>query len=172
MNCKVSPSHKGLTLIEVIMAMAIMSGVVFVIQKGMGSSIKRLSLSRQKITVTQLLQTKMLELESIYKEGKRKIPEQDSGDFGSDFKNYKYVFVAQELELPDLSSIALAAGGGTLNEDLAKFLESLTNYLKQSVMEVKLTVSYQRNATAEPLSYSLSTYFVDYDREMNIPLGI
>jgi general secretion pathway protein I len=132
-------------------------------------SFLRVRKTQQQFEVAALLERKMTDVEIEYR-GKStdEIPEEKSGDFGQEYPKYAWKLESKKLEIPDISA-TLASKDGGVDEFTATIVKQLTEGLSKAVKEVTVTVIF-KEAKPKPLEYSVTTYFVDYDKEM--PLGM
>lgn len=158
---------KGFSLIEVLLAMMILSGGVLLLANSWSGSFLRIRKTQTATEVAALLERKIVELEVKYK-GKplEGIPEEESDDFGSDYPQYRWQMTSKEFELPDLSAGLTARDGGA-NEMFIQLMRTLTEHLKKTVKEIKVSVFYK--VGDKELEYSVTTFFVDYDKEIPAP---
>lgn len=158
-------SAKGFTLIETVIAMVILSGALLLLANSWGASFARLKKTQQAFEVSAMLERKMTDIELEYR-GKSldEIPEEKSGDFGSEYPQYSWKLKSKKLEFPDISS-ALTAQSGGADQMLMSLVKQLSEYIAKAIKEVKVTVVYTANK--KPLEFSVVTYFVDYDKEVS-----
>ncbi|MCB9026858.1 MAG: type II secretion system protein [Bdellovibrionaceae bacterium] len=162
-------SAKGFTLLEVLISVAIMLGgmlTLALISSGNNMRIRKTALNNN---VAVLLERKMTELEALYRDKNLdEIPEEDSGDFGSDFKQYRWAMKSQKFEMPDISSVLISRDEGA-NDMLLTVIKQTQEFISKSMKEVTLSV-FVKTPTRE-VEYSISTYFVTYDEELNFGGG-
>lgn len=158
----------GFTLLETMIAMIIMSAGVILLAQSWSASYGRTAKAKISNDVTALLERKMVEIDTEYR-GKPldSIPEEKSDDFGSEYPQYSWTLKSKEFEVPDLAASLTARQGGA-QEMLMMVIKQLTEHLKKTIKEVKVTVIYKGGK--KPVEYSVTTYFVDYSKE--IPLGV
>lgn len=153
--------YKGFTLLEVLISLAIISGGLMVIGQAWSGNFLRIRKANLYNNVSILLQKKMTEIEAKYKNKPlSEIPDNESGDFGSDFKQYTWTIKSQDLQFPDLSSVLVGA-----DETMLTIIQQMQEYISKSIKEVKLTVKVK--TPIRSLEFSLTTYFVDYDQDFN-----
>lgn len=159
---------RGMTLLETLLAMIILSGGIILLANSWGGSFLRLRKTQLTTEVAALLERKMIEVDLKYR-GKplESIEEETSDDFGSDYPQYRWEMKSKELELPDIAA-AMSAQEGGAKQELQMIIKTLTEHLKKTVKEVKVTV-YFKPAAGEELAYSATTYFVDYNKQIPIP---
>lgn len=160
--------QKGFTLLEVLVALMILAGGLLVLNNSWTTNNLRLRKANIFNNSATLLQKKMVEMEALYKEKPlEEIPESESGDFGSDHPNYRWEMQSRELEFPDLSSIIIGEGQG--DENLLMMVRQMTEMISKSIKEVKVTIFVKTKK--KEVSYSATTYFVDYARDFGLPGG-
>jgi len=154
---------------EVLVALAILSGTMVVVSSSWSGNFLRVRKSNLYNNVALLLESKMAEISTKYT-GRplEEIPESESGDFGPEYKQYRWDFKTQEFKMPDMSSLIVKDSGPQgANQMLLTMIKSMQEYINQSVKEGKVTV-YVKGGERE-VSFSVTTYFVDYERDL--PLG-
>ena len=150
---------KGFTLIEVVVAIAILAGIIAISSLVWSNNMRRLKKAEQIETVTLLLEKKMKELEVTYKNANiNDLPSEDNGNFPT-YPDYTWKFETRSFQLPS-SSVLLKIYNVPENEMNSYFSSLLKQALEELVVELKLTVSYRKKTRAS--QYSLSTYFVNY----------
>lgn len=162
-------SQHGFSLIEVIISMVILSSGIILLVSSWSNSYKRINKTQVQFEMAALLERKMQELRKEY-EGKPldTIDEEKSDDFGEEYPQYSWKMKSQELEFPDLTSLLVSQEGGATQEMLA-LIKTMTEHFNKSVRELKLTIIYKPKSGAKPIEYAVTTYFVDYDKEIALP---
>ena len=155
---------KGFTLIEVMVAMMIMVGAIIILYTSTAGTQARIRKSRVYNNVALLLERKIAEVEA--KNTGKSITElsDEEGDFGKDFPEYRWTFAVQPFEMPDLSAAVTRDGA---SEMLLTILSTLRETMSQSIMEGTVTVFVKSGDKEVP--FSVTTYFVDYEKEVNFP---
>lgn len=163
-------NQRGFSLIEVFVAMMILGGGIFVIANAWSGNFLRVRNSRINNTAASLIERKMTEVEVMYA-GKplEEIKEEDTGDFGAMYPGYRWTLASKEFEMPDISGMLAAREGGA-DEMLLTLVKTLAEYVKQSVKEVSVTVSFKPKHGNE-IRHTVTTYFVDYSKEIQMPGG-
>ena len=100
-------SSKGFTLIEVMIALLILAAALTVLNTSSSSSIASVQKAGSLETIAQLLQQKATEYELTYK-GKKfeELKESESGDFGSDYPEFRWAVQVDDFPAPNLASMA------------------------------------------------------------------
>ena len=160
-NCK----QQGFTLIEVMVAMLILTGAIVTLTTAWSGNYFRLNKSQLNHNVANLLERKMTEIEILNK-GKKfeEIKESMEGDFKG-FPNYRWTMISQEFEMPDMQPI-LAAQGDGIDETLGIIIKQMGEHIKKSVKEIKVTI-YVKHKKKE-IEYSATTYHIDYEKELDL----
>lgn len=126
----------------------------------------RIKKTQHAFEISALLERKMVEIETKYR-GKplEEISEEEEGDFGEEYPQYSWKLSSKKLDFPDIASTLIAREGGA-DQMLLNIVRQLSDQISKSVKEVTVTVIYKQ--PKKNLEYSLTTYFVDYDKEMSI----
>lgn len=164
-NSHSTKSSQGFTLIEVMVAMLILTGAIVTITTSWTGNYFRLNKSLMNHNVAELLERKMTET-LILNKGKSfdDIEAEDGGTFKG-FPKYRWTMTSQEFEMPDLAPI-LAAQGGELDETLGIVIKQMGEHIKKSVKEIKVSIHVKHKK--KEVEYSATTYFVDYDQELDL----
>ncbi len=164
-------SQRGLSLIEVIIAMMIMAGTLVLISNSWSGNLVRVRKTNIYNTVGMLLQKQLTEVEIKYRETPLdEIPEEgEGGDFGEQYKNYRWTMTSKKFKMPDLSQILISQEGGA-DEMLLMLVRQVTENINESVKEV--TVSVFVKVGKNETEYSATTYFVDYNRGLKVEGGL
>ena len=158
---------KGFTILEVVIAMIILSGALIVLTSSWGGAFMRVKKAQRYFEASSLLERKMVEIDLEFR-GKPldSIPENKEGDFeGVD--DYSWKMSSKKLEFPDFSS-TLASRDGGVDEMTMMIIKQMTEAMSKSIKEVTVTVLYK--VGKKPTEYSVTTYFVDYNKDL--PLGM
>jgi len=173
-------TSSGFTLIEVLIAIAIISVVFTQVAINNSTSLENISRSRRMSVVTMLAKNQMIESERVF-QGKKfnEVKDEESGAFKAPFDLYKWTRTIKELKFPNIplpgaggESGGEDGGGGDASgeegapgsQDIAQILvRTLTKYLSDAVREVTVTVTWQKGSGTQ--SYSIVTYWVDLETE-------
>ena len=160
----------GMTLIEILLSMAVLSSGLVLLMQSWGGNYTRLKKIDRSFEVSAILQRKMVEVDLQYR-GKSidSIPEELSEDI-EEAPGFSYTLESKLLKVPDLATIIQASQAET-DEQLIVMMRTLTDHLSKTIKEVRVTVSFQPEGVKKPLKYSATTYFVDFDREINFGIG-
>lgn len=158
----------GFTLLETMLAVVILSSALLLLANSWGGSHLRVRKTQRQFEVAALLEKKMTDIELEYR-GKSidEIPEERGPEeIGEEFPQYQWKLTSKKLELPDISS-TLAAQEGGANTFMMSIVKQLSEGLSKAVKEVTMTIIYTE-AKQKPIEYSITTYFVDFDKELQM----
>jgi general secretion pathway protein I len=161
----------GFTLLEVLMAMAILAVSLVVIFDTNGTSVRMAAYSRDMTHAALLARSKMLDLEwELRKEGYSEFPEEMDGDFsdeGDEFERYSWTATIEKVEFPfevpciDGQSITI----GPIQLDLctvANQFKGMGKELSEAVREVKLVIAWKEGGRDR--SIDVTSHFLDWNR--------
>jgi general secretion pathway protein I len=161
-------TNRGFTLIEVLVAMVILTGGIMVLANSWSGNYMRIRNARINNTMAGLLERKMTEFEIKYKDKTGDEIEDDAtGDFGAKFPGYRWEMKSQKFEMPDMTA-ALTSKQGGVDEMTLTILKTVTDFIKECVKELSVTVFYKGRIGKE-IKASVATYFVDYTKELQVP---
>ncbi len=156
--------EKGFSLFEVLIAMSIMSSAAILMYMSWHGNQVRVQKMAINNKAALLLDQIMSRLEIEYSERITQLPENDGGEFEGN-PRYSWKMESRDFEMPDLRSVLISGDQG--NEAMLLVVDKLTEYLNQSVKEMKVTVFYKRGK--QTTSYTATTFLVDYNQ--SIPIG-
>ena len=162
--------RRGFTLIEVLIAMAIMAGGIIVVTQAWSGNFLRVRKTNLYNNVTMLLERKVTELQAQYREKTLDEITDKSGDFGSDLPNYRWEFTTHQFEMPDLSALLLGGDSGQgQNAQMLQMVQQMTQEISKAVKEGKVTVYVKAGKREVP--FSVTTYFINYGSDLGLPGG-
>ena len=164
-------SERGFTLIEVLIATVIMAGAIMVLANAWSGNFMRVRNARINNTIASLLERKMTEYEVKAREKpQNEIPETEGGEFGAKCPGYRWEMKSQPFEMPDISG-SLSSKEGGVDEITLMIVKTTTEYIKDAVKEIQVTVFYKPQRGRE-LQHSATTYLVDFSKEIPMPPGM
>ncbi|MBT4760620.1 MAG: type II secretion system protein [Bdellovibrionaceae bacterium] len=169
---KKSFSQSGFTLIEVIIALMILTGSLMVLTTAWSSNFLKLNKSKRHDIAAFLLKQKVTELNIEYKGMPlEQIKEEDKGDFGEDYPQFRWEFKSQEFIMPNLAALYTAANGEEPDQMTTLVLEQMKGFFEKSVREAEIIVFAKSGRVKKEARYRVTTYFVDYNQELELPQG-
>jgi prepilin-type N-terminal cleavage/methylation domain-containing protein len=172
-------STAGFTLLETIIALAIMVIAFASILDVEDGGIMAAERTKQMNTVAMLARNKMVEME-YYVQGKSfdEVKKDDAGTYESPYEDFHWKSEIKEIKFPNIvatiqgAAAAASGGAGTgsgqaQNNDLTDRMGKLvTNFLSKALREVTVTIFWKR--TGGEGSFSVSTYWVDLNHEFEL----
>ncbi len=174
MNRQKIKSQSGFSLLETLLAVAILATAIMLLANSWSSSFLRVRKTQRQFEIAALLEKKIAEVEVEYR-GKSldEIPDEKGPEsFGDEYPQYKWKVTSKKLELPDLSATMAAQDGGA-NQFMMMVVKQLSEGISKSVKEVTVSIILEEPNFKKPLEYGVTTYFIDYDKEiqMGVPTG-
>lgn len=149
--------RKGLSFIEVMYSIIILTGVMVIISQFFSQSTKQLDRSKRYYLVSQLMEQKITELELNYqKEGPSALVETER----ENFENYPdFLWSVETKQMENMGPRDLIEGLREENQ-ITNIMDQVAKQIMDLVTEVRLTIYYTKMETE--VSYSITTYFVDF----------
>lgn len=168
--------NKGFTLLEVMIAMAIMtvafSSILVIQSSSLNTSLK----AKQQNIVSMLARNAMTQTE-VKLMGKTfdEISKEENGLFEAPFQDYSWERKIKEVKFPNLQALISSNGnedgkkedsksgdGNDKDSATQDMMGSLvTNYLSKALREVQLTVKWKKGSGEQ--SYSVTMYWVNFE---------
>jgi type II secretion system protein I len=173
MRSEKTSGNAGFTLLEVIIALAIMVIAFASILSVESESINASARAHQMNIVAMLAKNQMVETE--YKiQGKTfdEVKDEETGIFPEPYQDYSWKTTVKEIEFPALNFNVLNSNGDEQQEqgggeDMVEMMSKLiTQYLSQAVREVTVTINLKKGGGEE--HFSVSTYWVDLNHEFQL----
>ncbi len=160
---KVKGLGKGFTLVEILLALVILSSGLIVLTNSWGGSFARIKRLNTRTMVYNLIQQKMAEIEKEYENSPlTTIPEILEGDIEG-HPEVRWRMESQFLKFPDLASLLTAQEGGA-QAALIYITQQVQEYLQKGVKEIRVSLLLPlKKGKKKPKIYSLSTYFIEYN---------
>ena len=161
-------SSAGFTLLEVLIAIAIMVTALTTIFTIEGSSIGASAKAKQMNVVAMLAKNKMIETEFDI-EGKSfdEIEKEKTGPFDAPFEDYTWKRTVKELKFPNLGGGGGSKGSNEAEDQATEMISKLiSNYLSKALREVTVTVVWKRGGKDQ--TFAVSTYWVDLNHAFEL----
>lgn len=157
-------SQRGFTLLEVLVALMIVAAAIMASASLWSGNFTTMRKSSLNYDVATILERKMVEIEAKYKEKPlADIPEEDDGDFGSDFPQFRWKMKSREMEFPDLTPLIMGQSDEPAPEELLSMIKQLTEFLNKAIKEVQVSVFVKRGK--REMEFSATQYFIDYTKD-------
>ncbi len=152
----------GFTLIEVLVAIMILSVAMVTLTSSWSGSLFAYRKSDKVQLITSLLKSKISELEIKYAELPfDQITEQEEGEY-KEFSDLKWKAEVKLLAFPDLSQILVSSGQN--DEMLITTIQKMTEHFSKNIKEMKVTITW--SAGKSNVEYSATTYLVNYQNQL------
>ncbi|MGE0762066.1 MAG: type II secretion system protein [Bdellovibrionales bacterium] len=158
---------RGFTLLEVLVAVAILVGGIIVVASAWSGNFLRIRKATLYNNVALLLERKTNELVAEYRDRPLSEVLDKDGDFGSDLAAYRWTFTTREFVMPDLTSLLVGKDEGNKEEMFLSFIKQTQEFISKSIKEGTVTI-YVKSGKKE-VPFSVTTYFVDYTQELSLP---
>lgn len=139
----------GFTLLEILIAVAILSGAFLALLSGQGSGFLASERAERLNLATNLARQKMAEMEMKVQTDmdKGKFPEEDeqAGIFEEPFDDYRWKYNLRKVEIPVVDP-SQGEGGDSGGADesigVGGYLETVMKQISEAVREIQLTVAW------------------------------
>jgi type II secretion system protein I len=160
-------SQRGFTLLEVLIAMAIMSVSIGAILMLEGNNRDAMTRAEQMNIVAMLAKNKMVETE-LELEGAsfEELSGESSGSFQAPYEEYRWTRKIEEVEFPNLMEMAGQGEDGRVSQAEAMMGQLITKFLSNALREIAITVTYPRGSGEQ--DFVVSTYWVDLNHELSL----
>lgn len=160
---------KGLTLLEMVIALALLASALLIVIESQFQGIFRARKTQIQFEMTLLLKTQMNRiLEEYAIKGYQNLPETLSGDFGQDYPGYRW-----ELKTQPAPEGIVAQHFNFAQSDplLNSIIQSLDELARRSWKQVTLSVTYDK--ARKPITRQVTTWVVDRSAlsQWNLPFG-
>lgn len=160
-------NKKAFTLIEVMIATAILAMGILTLQSSWSGSIRSVTKSKEVQTAALLLKNKMTELDVKYRENMGQLPEEDSGPFEG-YPNYSWSMKSVAFVPPDFTALLLEQGGQA--DALLDIMKRMQGIFKKNVKEMQVTVVFKKDEITR--TYTVTTLMVDFDTPIDFTGGL
>lgn len=160
-------TQAGFTLLEVMIAMMIMTVALGAILTSQSGGIVQATKSKEMNTAGWLAQRVMVESEHLY-EGKpfSELEKEKAEKFAAPFEKFSWKREVRELEFPDFTQPGKEGEGAS--EAVRILGKVMTKYLNTAMREMVITIHWQRGTSEQSLT--LSTYLIDLNAEFNFAI--
>jgi len=157
---------RGFTLLEVLIAVVILATGIVVVTTAWSGNFLRIRKTNLYNNVATLLERKVTEIDAKYYGKPISEISDEEGDFGSELPQYRWTFKTKDFEMPDISSV-LIGEQGRVDDTLLMMVKQTSEFLSQSIKEGTVSVFVKFGKTET--EYSVTTYFIDYTKEISLP---
>jgi prepilin-type N-terminal cleavage/methylation domain-containing protein len=163
-------SQKGFTLLEVMIAFALLTGILFVAVISQSSSLASSSRSKNILIATSLARN-FINQQEVLLEGMpfNQIQSQQEGQFPDPHGEFRWTMAVEEVDFSVLSQLLgrqAEASGQQQEEHTATVLKLFEEYLKKSVRKMTVTIHYPDSGETSTLSFT--QLLVNYDADFGI----
>lgn len=136
-------NSKGFSLLEIMVAVAILATSFVVLLSSQGSSFNKSERAEDLSQATLLARMKMAELQiELEKDiAKNKFPDSDikeSGTFEDPFENFRWSYSLKKVEIP----LSQSGGGDEQNVLVANEMKKMMDEISKRVREMRLTLTW------------------------------
>lgn len=159
-------AQAGFTLLEIMIAITIMTVAFGAILTSQGSSIVLATKTKEVSVAGWLAHDIMIRSEHLM-EGKPfgELKTEEAGQFPEPYQKYTWKREVREPKFPDFGQLSQGKEGEPVQEIVLNFAKMITKYLNDSVRELTVTVSWQHAGGEQHIV--VSTYLVDLTAEFN-----
>lgn len=173
---KVKLNQKGFTLLEVMIAVAIIGVGIGAILIAENNSLDTTFRAQRMTTVAMLAKNTLIEAEREL-EGKtfEEVKKESEGVFGAPFSDYRWERKIKEITFPNIMDSAPPEGANgaaqkqgldRIDPNIEKIVKLSTNFLSKSTREITITILWTEKK--EPQKFSVSQYWVDLQHEFSL----
>ena len=155
----------GFTLLETLIALAIMTVAFAAILMVQSGSINAVEKSRTMNIVTMLAKQTMIDAETEYQSKTfEEVDKEASGKFDPPYEDYHWSREIKEIKFPNM--MPSTGPDGKTNTGAEMMGKLITNFLSEAMREVTVTVSWPRGKGHQ--SFSLTTYWVNLNHAFKL----
>jgi general secretion pathway protein I len=157
----VDQNSRGMTLIEVLIALGIIATALVLIASSWGGALKRVKKTQEAFEISQALEKKMVELLNEYRsQPLAAVPEEREGDFGEDYPQFSWRLETKKLKLGNLVDLLMAQQQEGTGQTLMDVVRQLQEQIENNVKEFRVTVIHTLPGR-KPREYSVTTYLTN-----------
>ena len=171
-----SAQEAGFTLLEVIIALAIMVVAFTSILSVESGSINASARARQLNIVAMLAKGTMVDTE-LKLEGKtfEEAKKEEGGTYETPYQDYRWAATVKEIQFPQLNVSGASGSGDKKEEDknpegttdiIGTMTKLVTKFLSKAVREVNVTVFWKKGTGEQ--KFTLSTYWVNLEQDFEV----
>lgn len=171
-----SKRSQGFTLLEVLIALAIMVLILGSILSVQSSSLNATATAKEMNVVAMLARNLMSETETkLQGKGFGEVSDQTEGPFAAPYQDYHWKVEIKEVEFPKISFNPAQSGSGEDSGGAADngttdlvdtVLKVITNYFTKAIREVQVTIIWKRGN--QDVTYTVSTFWVNLNTEFSL----
>ncbi len=165
-------TQKGFTLLEVVIALSILASIMIVLTSSWKGNLRRVKKAEIKTQAVHLLEKKITEIEVMYKNDIKRLPDDlQKGNFKDEsLSKFSWEWESADFKMPDIARL-FVQDEGIVDEMSLKVITQMKKYLEESIREVKVTLIYKASPKAKEQRFSIATILVDYDTPLELGLG-
>lgn len=172
-DCHNLKKEAGFTLLEVLIAMAILVVSLASILAVEGGSIEATIKAKRMNVVAMLAKNQMVESEFKI-QGKKfdEVRKEETGTFEPPYQDYSWKMTVKELKFPQISDLMKNEDANNSNQEQGANPQTeligrvVTNYLSKAIREVTVTIIWKQSGKEQ--DFALATYWVDLNHEFSI----
>jgi|CryBogDrversion2_8_1035294.scaffolds.fasta_scaffold20134_2 general secretion pathway protein I len=154
---------EGFTLLEVMIALAIMAlalGSILAVEQG---SINATARAKQMHIVAMLAQNQMISTEYQI-EGKtfEEVKKEDSGVFAEPYTDYRWKTTIKPVKFPNMQ---LGTEEKNTEATQDQIMKMMSEYLSRSIHEIQVRIFWKKGSTEQ--DYTISTFWVNFQNEIS-----
>lgn len=161
-------SHRGFSLLEVVLAITLMASALILLTSSWGTSFSRLQKTKKQNEIALLLERKMIEVELEFRDKPlSELPEERGPEEIKGYPDYTWKLTTREFQMPDLTA-AMRQGDENPDPMMEQLVKKMGEYFGKAVKEVKVSIIIKAEKNRPQQEHSIATYFVDHTAELNL----
>lgn len=162
-------NKKGFSLLEVLIALVVMSGSIMVVAMAWSGSQLRMKKMKLNNQAAFLLDYKMAEVNRRFKNEITLLPEEEQGtfeDLGVEYKNFTWTLKSKKFDMPDVTPL-LMQNQKAPDAMLLMMMDQLSEFFHQAAKEVTITVVFTFGKSS--VKYPASMFLIDFNQQLPLP---